>query len=71
MGPRPIQTSNLKLVFQTRDDVRAFVEQMPAHEKDGNFALLNGLINFFCPIIPGFYFAVVPDAQVEIYFQQR
>lgn len=33
MGPRPIETKNLRLVPQTREDVRACVEQMPPHER--------------------------------------
>jgi ribosomal-protein-alanine N-acetyltransferase len=33
MSPTHIQTKNLKLVLQTREDVRAYVEQMPPHEK--------------------------------------
>jgi RimJ/RimL family protein N-acetyltransferase len=33
MTAAQIETKNLRLVPQTRDDVRAYVEQMPPHEK--------------------------------------
>jgi [ribosomal protein S5]-alanine N-acetyltransferase len=41
-----VETKNLKLVPQTREDVRAYIEQMPPHEKASVspawLALLNG-----------------------------
>jgi RimJ/RimL family protein N-acetyltransferase len=33
MSTRDIQTKNLRLVAQTRDDVRAYIEQMPPNDR--------------------------------------
>jgi RimJ/RimL family protein N-acetyltransferase len=57
MSTADIQTENLRLVAQTRDDVRAYIEQMPPDAKaevsPGWLALLEG--SSFCdPWIHGF-----------------
>jgi RimJ/RimL family protein N-acetyltransferase len=47
-----VETKNLNLVPQTREDVRAYVEQMPPHEKASVSAVWKALLDGSSPADP-------------------
>jgi RimJ/RimL family protein N-acetyltransferase len=63
----PLETQNLKLVPQTRDDVRAYVERMEPHEKVALSAAWLALLDASGPVDPwihGFVLTLRPDGNV-------